>query len=215
MGKSLKRKMKLLVPEDQGAAVLRAVADGLETGTMDIEGGQVPLEGFVSLGVSLKRSAEGLGVKLKIKFPAPEEPEAVEGNADDDDTDDDDDDDDEDADEDDDGHAADKPPPASAKTSLKKLPKYSSLKKWMKKEFKTIQAALVEGRLPDADLAASFVEDSRCMVLYPGKGDEYYPAYSAATDAFEQAMAAGSLEAAAAAVADLEALKSACHDKYE
>lgn len=210
MGKSLKRKMKLLVPEDQGAVVLRAVADGLESGAMEFEGQQVPLEGFTSLGLSLKRSDEGLGVKLKIKFPAPEETlDESEGEGDSEGDDDNDDDDNDEDDDDEDESASGKPPPG------KKLPRYSSLKKWMEKEFKAIMAELVQGRLPDTGLAASFVEDSRSMVLYPGKGDEYYPVYTAAVDAFEQAMFQGSLENVAAAVADLQAIKEACHDKYE
>ena len=222
MGKSQKRKLKLLAPGDQGAAVLRALADGLESGTFDLDGDRLPLEGFTSLAVSLKPGAEGLGVKLKVRFPAPEEPEECAADDDADDADDDDDDDDDDGDDDDDDDDdgdddddQDAPTTSGASPPGGKQPKYSSLKKWMKKEFKAITAELLQGRLPEAGLAASFVEDSRQMVRYPGKGDEYYPAFSAATDAFERAMAAGDLEGVAAAVADLRALKDVCHDKYE
>lgn len=62
------------------------------------------------------------------------------------------------------------------------LPKYKPLKKRMKSVFKGVAAALAAGALPiQADLDL-FVADSRLMCQYPGKGDEFYPAYLEAVD---------------------------------
>ncbi|MEW5771947.1 MAG: GAK system XXXCH domain-containing protein [Thermodesulfobacteriota bacterium] len=94
-------------------------------------------------------------------------------------------------------------------------PEYSTLKRWMKKEFKAIRAALDLGRMPDPDLAESFVADSLLMATYPEKGEEFYSAYVAATEAFAAAITAGDLPAAQAAVAGLAALKRDCHDRYK
>jgi XXXCH domain-containing protein len=93
--------------------------------------------------------------------------------------------------------------------------KYSTLKKWMKKEFKTIQSALAAGTLPTPEVCASFVEDSRAMVTFPGNGDEFYPAYLAQVDAFAAAVAAADLERAKAAVEALAASKRECHTRYK
>lgn len=94
-------------------------------------------------------------------------------------------------------------------------PGYATLKRWMKKEFKAIRKALDKGRLPDPDLAASFVSDSLRMVACPDKGDEFYAAYKAKALEFGEAVQAGDLARAQAAAADLRAQKRDCHDRHK
>ena len=91
-------------------------------------------------------------------------------------------------------------------------PKYKGLKKRMKATFKEITRALLAGEMPAEAVAASFVEDARLMVTYPGKGDEFYPAFSQAVDGFAKALEAGDLEALRKAALDLDQRKSECHD---
>jgi XXXCH domain-containing protein len=94
-------------------------------------------------------------------------------------------------------------------------PKYKSLKKRMKATFKTMTNTLLAGEIPDQALADSFVEDSRLMATYPGKGDEFYPVYTEAVDRFAQARATGDLEALRKSILELDRLKSDCHERYD
>ncbi|MBI4807229.1 MAG: GAK system XXXCH domain-containing protein [Desulfovibrio sp.] len=94
------------------------------------------------------------------------------------------------------------------------LPKYSSLKKHMKQTFKAIGAALAAGQLPPALEAQSFIADSKLMVSYPGKGDEFYKAYLEKTNAFEAALAISDLETLKAVHSELAQLKRDCHSRY-
>lgn len=94
------------------------------------------------------------------------------------------------------------------------LPKYKSLKKHMKQTFKAIGAALAAGQMPPALEAQSFIADSRLMVSYPGKGDEFFAAYLEYTNAFEAALAASDLEALKTVHRELAQLKRDCHSRY-
>lgn len=95
------------------------------------------------------------------------------------------------------------------------LEKYSRLKKRMKDSFGTLKANLAEDRLPPEEAVASFLADSDVMVCYPGYGDEFYLDYTKACKALDKAWEKQDLEALKAAVSDLEARKTECHDKYK
>jgi XXXCH domain-containing protein len=81
----------------------------------------------------------------------------------------------------------------------------------MKRDFKDIGASLAAGFPPNPATAANFAADSRLMTTYRGKGDEQYPAYLAAVDAFAAALAAGDLEAMARSYRELALCKKKCH----
>ena len=190
MGSSEKRKIEMTIAADEVAEFFKSLAQDLEGGSLHVDDASISLEGFKSISIGLKKTDEGLKVKVKVKAPAA--PAA--------------------------GVPAPEPAlgedvPAEPRPDGK--PKYSTLKKWMKKEFKAIREALALGQMPDPDLAESFVADSQLMVTYPGKGDEFYPAYAAATAAFAAAVAAGDLAAAQEAAAGLDALKRDCHERYK
>jgi XXXCH domain-containing protein len=192
MGSSEKRKIEMTIAPDEVADFFKSLAQDLEGGSLHVDDASISLEGFKSIEIGLKKTGEGLKVKVKVKTPAtpfvaPGLPAAVPAG----------------------GEAA----PAEARPDGK--PRYSTLKKWMKKEFKAIREALALGQMPDPDLAESFVADSLLMCSYPGKGDEFYPAYTAQAEAFGAAVKAGDLVAAQTAVAGLDALKRDCHDRYK
>jgi XXXCH domain-containing protein len=92
---------------------------------------------------------------------------------------------------------------------------YGALKKRMKKSFKNIMYALHENSWPDQPDIDAFVHDSAQMVLYPDKGDEFYPAYSEAVAGFVNAVRARDMEAAYQAAHQLNMLKTQCHKKYD
>lgn len=94
-------------------------------------------------------------------------------------------------------------------------PSYKSLKKRMKGEWKTVKGALALGNLPPKDVALAFVESSKLMCSYAGYGDEFYPPYLAATEAFAQAVESGDAAALKGAALELDNLKKACHERYK
>lgn len=96
-----------------------------------------------------------------------------------------------------------------------KKAEYKILKKRMKKTFKSISEALEAGRLPESGVVSSFLSDSRLMVGFPGYGDAFYEPYRAACRAFGSACEAEDIEAVRKAYADLDRLKSQCHDDYK
>ena len=192
MGSSEKRKIEMTIAPDEVAEFFKSLAQDLEGGSLHVDDATISLDGFKSIEIGLKKSGEGLKVKVKVKTPALPYAAAGAPAA---------------------AQAGEAAAPAEARPAGK--PKYSTLKKWMKKEFKAIQEALGLGQMPDPDLAESFVSDSLLMVTYPGKGDEYYPAYAAAAPAIGAAVQARGQEAANVAVAELGALKRDCHDRYK
>ena len=198
-GKDLKLEWRL--GEDALARVLRALGDVLgdvmdeaaaEEGEVmafpDLDG--LDLDGLKRIKLRASRKSDGVRLKLKASFYEDEDDEP------------------DDVDEDRPARSGDRSDPSGR-------PKYKRLKKRMKYDFKAIQAAVEAGSLPDPALAEVFVRDSRLMVLYPGKGDEYYPDYKAAAEAFADACATGDIDAVRAAVDELARLKKACHDRYE
>lgn len=191
MGSSEKRKIEMTIAPDEAADFFKSLAQDLEGGSLRVDDASISLEGFKSISIGLKNTGEGLKVKVKVKIPAA--PPAASGPA----------------------VAVPAGVGAPAGTAPEGRPRYSTLKKWMKKEFKAIREALALGQLPDPDLAESFVADSLLMCAYPGKGDEFYPAYAARAEAFGAAVAAGDLAAAQEAAAGLDAFKRDCHDRYK
>lgn len=92
--------------------------------------------------------------------------------------------------------------------------RYKPLKKRMKDTFKILTTALAAGQSPDPAIVAAFVSDSRRMITFSGKGDEYYPAYAAEVDRLEAAAAAGDSAAMSHSAAELARMKKECHRRY-
>lgn len=191
MSMSNKHKSEATLEKSELAGWLRGLADALEAGELASESGPVSLEKYRSVKISLKETFDGkVRAKLGVKFPRPalvlagEPGEEMEA---------------------DEGEGSEE---GGA------LPKYKSLKKHMKQTFKAVGAALLAGQMPPLLEAQSFIADSRLMVSYPGKGDEFYAAYLDKTNAFEAALAAQDLEAAKALYLELAQLKRDCHSRH-
>jgi len=173
------------------SAWLRGLADGIDAGELDLENGSLSLEGFRNLKVSIKPGQPGgYLAKLSVKYPKPAGAwaETVPETA----------------------PLGEVYEPATGEA----LPKYKSLKKHMKYTFKAIGLALAAGKMPPEMEARSFVADSRLMVSYPGKGDEFYAAYLEKTQAFEAALDAQDLAALQTLHAELAQLKRDCHSRW-
>jgi len=191
-----KYKSEAVVEKNALAGWLRELADAVEAGELPSQSGPVSLEGCRGMKLSVKHGmGETLFVKLSVKFPKP--PKTL-GTVQTGETGESDYPGDEDEEDDDSGA----------------LPKYKSLKKHMKQTFKAIGAALAAGQMPPALEARSFIADSRLMVSYPGKGDEFYAAYLEKTEAFQAALDAADIEAMKALYQELVQLKRDCHSRY-
>ncbi|WP_051261466.1 GAK system XXXCH domain-containing protein [Desulfovibrio inopinatus] len=180
-----KQKYEALVKTTELGEFLANVAETVKAGKLIFNEQDVPLEGFSSLKMSVKNMGESSLVKIKLKYQKT----------------------------DDDGVFVQEGGTTEA-TSSSGRPKYKSLKKKMKNEWKTIRLSLQNGQLPNPAIASVFIEESRLMTTYPGKGDEYYTAFNTATDAFEKAINENDLEAARIAMSELGRLKRECHDRY-
>lgn len=184
MDPSPKAKLEKNLDRDELAAFLRQLAEEAQQGSLSFPGGPVGLSGMKALKITIKDAGPGLKAKVRIKFPKPETPDAPR---------------------------EDRAPALQASPGR---PRYKSLKKRMKRDFKDIGAALAAGSAPKPETVAAFVADSRLMTTYRGKGDEAYPAYLEAVSAFAAAAAAGDVEAMAPAYRELAAEKKRCHARY-
>lgn len=174
------------------ARLLREMADRLEGVAPETEDAfGVETGDFFKLKLSLKRELDGYAAKLKSKpynpakaYPAPCA-----------------------------GAVPAVPEAAPSGTSETSPPKYKSLKKRMKGQFKSIYDSLINNALPAAPLVEAFLADSERMIAYPGYGDEFYGEYDALCTAFREAFGREDLDGCKRAVQDLNRLKKECHDR--
>lgn len=85
----------------------------------------------------------------------------------------------------------------------------------MKGPWKTILTTTRAGQMPDVASCQAFVEDSRLMISYPGKGDEFYAAYAQELEVFVAALDAGDAAALAQSAEALQRIKEDCHARYK
>jgi XXXCH domain-containing protein len=198
MSGSRKRKFEVVLPRVEAMQALADLTAQAARGELVINGETVPLEDFTSLRIGVKNLGASSMLKVSLKYPAAglaalPTPAGMDA---------------EDAARQTAGEA-----PAEGVDEGGK-PRYKNLKKRMKHFFKAIVVSLRAGVLPDADILAAFVADSRLMTSYPGKGDAFYPAYDAEVDRLEAAAQAGDVEAATASVAALDRMKKECHSRH-
>lgn len=179
--------------DEQGLARLfREMADRLE-GKEPVNGEEfgVSTGEFFKLKLGVKRELDGYGVKVKVKPWQPREAPAG-------------------------GPASDPASPEAAAPGAKGgLPKYKSLKKRMKGQFKAIYDRLLNDALPDAAVVEAFLADSKLMIAYPGYGDEFYDEYDTLCLGFREAFERGDLAACKTAAQELNRIKKDCHDRYK
>jgi XXXCH domain-containing protein len=95
------------------------------------------------------------------------------------------------------------------------LPNYGQLKERMKADFKQIRKAVKKDRSIDAELVRSFCSDALLMTTYPGKGDEYYPAFREQVERLAKAVGQGDGPMLAEAVAAVRRMEKACHKRFK
>jgi len=174
------------------ARLFREMADRLE-GKAPTDGGEfgiAPGE-FFKLKLGVKRELDGYGVKVKVKPWQPREaPVGDPGSA-----------------------TVSTEGPAQAAQGGP--PKYKSLKKRMKGQFKSIYDRLLNDALPDAAVVEAFLADSKLMIAYPDYGDEFYDEYDTLCVGFREAFERGDLAACKTAAQELNRIKKECHDRYK
>jgi len=90
--------------------------------------------------------------------------------------------------------------------------KYRPLKRRMQATLKRLKAAAREGRVPEREVVAEFVDQVRIMVSYPGFGDAAYPEVVAASEALGQSAVRHDPEGFRQALADILSLQERCHN---
>ena len=181
-----KRKIELTVAKSELKEFLANLGQGLEDGELTLGATQLNLEDLAEFKLEFKALGDSYLAKIKAKQATPA---YMPGE-----------------------HGAEATVGGAA---MGGKPKYKSLKKRMKKPWKMIRETLALGNLPDRALVEAFVKDSELMVTYPGKGDEFYGAYTVGLERFAAAYEAGDVQAAADAAQALERMKKACHDRYD
>ncbi len=200
-------KMKMTCSPEQLAEILRSMADAMERGRLSLDNVEVGWNEVEKISLTIRNAVGMADVKIRISSSdrVMELPEDME-------------------DEEDVGleiqgqdrkMARDIAPERARVGFAKPRGSYGSLKKRMKKSFKSIMYALHESTWPSMVDIDDFLRDSEEMVRYPGKGDEFYPAYSEALTAFADAVRRQDLEAAFQGAHLLNTLKTQCHKKYD
>ncbi|SDB08448.1 XXXCH domain-containing protein [Desulfonatronum thiosulfatophilum] len=184
-------KLNLTCTQEQLAEMLRTMADAMVHGRLRLENVEVDWKDVQKINLAIRNAAGMAEVKLKIASGA--RCMVIPGKEDD--------------------------GPAKIETELSEtaIPSdsYGSLKKRMRKSFKNIMYALHDNTWPAQSDIDGFIQDSALMVRYPGKGDEFYPAYSEAVAVFQEAVRVRDLDAAYQAAHSLNSLKTQCHKKYD
>lgn len=191
MGSSTK--IDLTLSRSDLPAMLRALAQGFETGAADIDGSPLDLSGFGKMKIGLKESSTPETLTVSIRLKARKTLPAC---------------------------TCDSPPPctcgaAEAIAAVSEGEGYKSVKKRLKKAWNGVKDALALGGMPDQALLRAFTADFTAMLAFPGKGDPEYAANAEALKAFLAAAEAGDHDTASAVAAEIERLKKACHKLYK
>ncbi len=227
MDQASKRKVELMLPPDEVGEFLRKLGEELQSGELRIGSTSIVLEGFKSVAFSLKPEGGALRVKLKVKFPKPLPPlefsssrSDAEGGVAPPETslapvDSQDESGAEDVEELDEDFFLPERGEEFLSDAIRPRPKYKSLKKRMKTQFKGLKDAVERGELPPKDLVNAFALASELMISYPDEGEEYYGDYERAMQEFLVACAEKDLERVRQGLTALDDLKHACHARYK
>ena len=189
-------KLKMTCTPEELAEVLRSMADAMEQKRLSLDTLELNWNDVEKIALAVSNAAGMAEVKLKVfsgarSMVVSDLPEDHSGES-------------PASLHEQEPHQADKP-----------LEGYGSLKKRMKKSFKNIMYALHENTWPAMVDIDDFIQDSERLVLYPGKGDEFYSTYAEAVNGFREAVQAQDLEAAFQAAHLLNTIKTQCHKKYD
>ncbi|MFO7718778.1 MAG: GAK system XXXCH domain-containing protein [Thermodesulfobacteriota bacterium] len=181
-----KRKWKTLTNQADTAALLRRLAEDIEAERFDIFDSPLEIAPQSEFKISLKQNPFKQSVEFKLEYHAGAHARQNEAQQ---------------------GSPSAHPG--------KGTEDYDDLKERMQSDFKTLKEAATANILPEGATADRFIQDSRVMCTYPGKGDPYYEEYLAAVERFAQAVSAMDTSALATTVNELERLKKECHERYK
>jgi XXXCH domain-containing protein len=181
-----KDKLNMAYSAEDLTKMLRDMAESLERGRLNLGGLDLFWGDVLKISLSIKNMGKIAQVKMKVDS----DPKTAPAKA--------------------------ASPEAESRAGTVDKPRgYGALKKRMKKSFKNIVSKLHKHAWPEAQDVDDFIRDSALMVQYPGKGDEFYAAYSEAVAGFAAAIEAQDLKTATQKARLLNDLKTRCHKLYD
>jgi len=185
MSESTDQKNEMTLTAGDAAAFLRRLADQLEAGGLEVGEVRVETDGEVKIKQSVKTKEDKVAFKLKLKYETPLNPEVSEAMAQD----------------------AEKPG--------ENKPSYKSLKKRMAKSLGKLKKLLGQGVAPEAAEIEAFAADCELLTTFPDKGEEHYPDFMHHVEDLKKAMTAEDSSGMQRALAELAAMRKACHEQYK
>ena len=196
-----KKKAKHAFSREEAVEYLRRLADQIEDGSIQVSNEEMEFEGLIKIKEELKTKKGKTSVKVQFKvstqeMPHEEQAEAAPGLSIDDSA----------------------PEQEEAEEDTSGQPSsYKKLKKLMSKSFKEMGKTLEEGgQLNQADIMA-FCDNCLHMITFSGSklGEDMYPRFEAAAQAFKVAGESGDPAAIQEAYDGLAAIKKACHKEFK
>lgn len=217
MSQSKSHKNEIALVPAEAAEFLRRLAGQLEAGGVEFGEVTVETDGPVKIKQSVKTKSDKVSFKLKLKYETALTPD-LNGALDalpEEDT--------KDTSEElaneleseevKTSGAADEP--EEEKRAKKSKSSYKSLKKKMGKSYKSIKKELADDKMPSREDIDAFAAECEEMTTFPGKGDEHYQNFLHHVGDMKEAAQNGDAEALARAIAELGALRKACHSEYK
>jgi len=189
MGKGKGRKIQRVLSAKEAAALLRSIADELE-GPHEGPWGEeafVDIQRLRKLRIGFKRDREDGQISVKVRVRHFSEAEEPLAHA----------------------------PEASPSGGPAVNEDFKGLKNKMKSSFKEIFKSLANGSFPSEGAVESFLEDSRKMVAYPGRGEEHYDEFQRLCEGLRGAFEKRELAACQGFCHDLNRIKTECHSDHK
>jgi len=202
------------------ADLLRRLADQLDAGGAELGQVTVKTDGPVKIKQSIKTKSDKVSFKLKLKYETALTPElnGALGESPE-----------EEAEDDKDLPIEAKGQPESgevqpAESALKPggvarpqadQPAFKAVKKNMSAGFKTIKQALAGDSMPSLEQISAFAASCERMTTFAGKGDPKYQDFLHHVGDLKAAGQAGDAKALARAMAEIGAMKKACHSQFK
>lgn len=64
-----KRTVQFPITPEEAPALVRRIGEQMATGVISLEGRSIEIDGYESIGISLKRTGDRLRARVKVKFP--------------------------------------------------------------------------------------------------------------------------------------------------
>jgi XXXCH domain-containing protein len=217
MSQSKSHKNEIALVPAEAAEFLRRLAGQLEAGGVEFGEVTVETDGPVKIKQSVKTKSDKVSFKLKLKYETALTPDlngALDALPKEDS---------EDASEEsvdelvtDEAQASEAAEgPEEEEKAKKSKSSYKSLKKKMGKSYKSIKKGLADDIMPSKEDIDAFAADCEEMTTFPGKGDEHYQNFLHHVSDMKEAAQKGDAEALTRAIAEMGAIRKACHSEHK